>query len=608
MLIGGAGFIASQANAQLKVGKNPTTIEKSAILDLDADKQGLLLPRLLDTLDINGLTPPNGMVIFLKKAGAEGFYVRNHGYWEKMANSSDVASTWSMKGNAATSADFIGTTNSIPFSIRANNVEGIVVKDGYTFLKKLDLTTGVDVVMVDKTDGKISYRTISESAFSNAINELNGLTATKQKLTTGAAATAGGNANDYKFSTSGTDTHVLTIATQDGTGTVGYGLLSSADFNKFKKAVDLQINTFATASNAKGLSYDNTGTNALLTLHPADATNPGAVSTVAQEFNGLKTFLNTITGNEDLSITKKGTFGTGVIVTTGGATITGDSRVTGKFDVAGAGGNLTVAGTTGLAGTLDVTGATKLANTLDVAEKATLAKDLQVKGNTLLDNNLTLTNIADGAATDNVVLLRQGTTGTVVKRALSSSAFTDLTFATDHAGLDLAVAKDASNKVTISIPIAAPTTPGGLMSNDKQSFAGAKKFGNEVSIQKNVSIGDTTNAATSTLQVAGSLAMTITTLSTAGSYTVKETDNTILVSVNGACTVVLPAATTCTGRIYTVKKIPAAGATDDTNIDNDVKITSAGGTVEGGTQLAIYNDWTFYTIQSNGTNWYVIKK
>jgi len=616
MLIGGAGMIASQANAQLKVGTDPTNIHKSAILELESKKQGLLLPRFDDFAAITALGAPipDGMIVYKAAAadGKAGLYVRKGGAWVLLAGTDD---SWSRKGNDAIAGEFIGTNNAIPFSIKGGGVEGIVVDNGYTFLKKLDHLTapnsGVDVVMVDQGTGKVSYRTISETAFSSAINSLNGLTNAAQTLITAAPS-------DYKFSEdAATGEHKLTIAAQQGVvgaGQIGAGLLTLADYQRFDKATKaLVVGSFSSTAVAEGLSITAAdpavpGDAPKLVLHAADRTHPGAVTIDAQEFDGLKTFIKKVSGLEDLDIAKTGTFGTGLTVTTGGADITGTSKVTGSLSVLGATGNLSVAGTTNLAGTLDVTGATKLVSTLDVAEKATLAKDLQVKGNTQLDNNVTLTNITDGGATDDVVLLRQNdATGKVVKRKLSASAFKDLTFKADNAGLELAVAQ-AADIVTISIPIAAPSTPNGLISNAAQSFAGAKKFGNEVSIQKNVSIGDTTNAATSTLQVTGSVAMSITTLTAAGSYTVLPTDNTILVGANGASTIVLPAATTCTGRIYTIKKIPAAGAADDANIDNDVKITSAGGTLEGGTKLQIYSDWTFYTVQSNGTNWYVIKK
>ncbi|PSL42683.1 hypothetical protein CLV51_11168 [Chitinophaga niastensis] len=638
MLLGGVGLVATQANAQLKVGKNPTTVEKSAILELDADKQGLLLPRLADTVGIQGLTPPDGMIIYLKKAGEEGFYVRNHGYWEKMANTANIAQNyWSTSGNAATAAQFIGTTNNIPFSIRANNIEGIVVDNGYTFLKKLDfLSPGVDVLLIDPVTGKVSSRKLSTGAFVNAMTINADGTAT-QTLTTA-------DATSYAYTDNGTGDHKLTINTQDGT--INAGLLSKADWARFDKATKAMIiGAFDGTGVPEGLSIDNSvvGAPPKLILHAADATHPGAVTTAAQSFDGLKTFLQDINGNKNLNIVGSGTLGTGLTVTAGGATIGGNSTVTGNFHIIGVANNLTVDGNSTVGGTLGVTGATALGNTLgvtgattlsntlnvtgattlsstlgvtgattlsstlNVTGAATLANDLHVKGNTTLDQNLVLTAIApDATNTQKNVLVRDAVTGNVMTRALSATAFKDLTFAADHAGLDLAIAEDAvTSKVTVSIPIAAPLVTGGLVSNAAQSFAGAKKFGNEVSIQKNVLVGDTTTAANSTFQVAGSVSMSLNVVT--GDYTVTPNDYTIIVKNPAVATITLPTAAGIKGRIYTIKKVLSVAGN---NIDNKVTIKAAGGEfIEDGNSIDIFNDWTFITVQSDGVGtWYIIKK
>jgi hypothetical protein len=49
---------------QLRLGNNPYTVEKSAVLELQSTNQGLLFPRIADTLLINVLNPPDGMVIY----------------------------------------------------------------------------------------------------------------------------------------------------------------------------------------------------------------------------------------------------------------------------------------------------------------------------------------------------------------------------------------------------------------------------------------------------------------------------------------------------------------------------------------------------------------
>jgi hypothetical protein len=103
------------------------------------------------------------------------------------------------------------------------------------------------------------------------------------------------------------------------------------------------------------------------------------------------------------------------------------------------------------------------------------------------------------------------------------------------------------------------------------------------------------------VQVAGSLAMAIKTVTS--NYTATGTDNTILANTtSGAIVVTLPDPSTFAGRIYTIKKIGTGG------IDNSLTITPATGTIDGGASYVIYNDWTYVSMQTDGSNWYVIKK
>lgn len=80
-------FSADTAFAQIKIGKNGATIAPSSLLELESDSQGLLLPRMADTVAINALAPPNGMLIYLTKAPAVGLYVRKNTGWEFLTGS-----------------------------------------------------------------------------------------------------------------------------------------------------------------------------------------------------------------------------------------------------------------------------------------------------------------------------------------------------------------------------------------------------------------------------------------------------------------------------------------------------------------------------------------
>jgi hypothetical protein len=60
-----AMLIVLGANAQLKVGDNPTSINSSAILEIESTSKGLLLPRMTTTQrDASIKTPSAGLLIY----------------------------------------------------------------------------------------------------------------------------------------------------------------------------------------------------------------------------------------------------------------------------------------------------------------------------------------------------------------------------------------------------------------------------------------------------------------------------------------------------------------------------------------------------------------
>lgn len=79
-------LLVDDVKAQLKLGDQPTSVQKSVILDLQGSngRQGLWLPRVSDTSDVTGidaLNPPNGVLIFFEPA--QQIYIRTNGYWRK---------------------------------------------------------------------------------------------------------------------------------------------------------------------------------------------------------------------------------------------------------------------------------------------------------------------------------------------------------------------------------------------------------------------------------------------------------------------------------------------------------------------------------------------
>jgi hypothetical protein len=73
---------------QLRLGDNPFSIEKSAVLELVSTNQGLLLPRITDTSLINTMNPPNGMIIYYLTSNK--LLVRTNGYWQEVVSANNL--------------------------------------------------------------------------------------------------------------------------------------------------------------------------------------------------------------------------------------------------------------------------------------------------------------------------------------------------------------------------------------------------------------------------------------------------------------------------------------------------------------------------------------
>jgi len=111
----------------------------------------------------------------------------------------------------------------------------------------------------------------------------------------------------------------------------------------------------------------------------------------------------------------------------------------------------------------------------------------------------------------------------------------------------------------------------------------------------NKRLGVKTNAPTSTMDLDGSFSLPIRGVSS--STTLTENDYTVVKNTGANITITLPAANTCKGRVYVIKK--AANGT--------LTIDTAGGQIDGNANVALINSArNSYTIQSDGSNWWII--
>lgn len=523
--------------AQLKVGDNPTSIHKSSILELESTRQGLLLPRLADTTAINALTPPDGMIIYLNSDNS--LRLRSAGSWKKIADLGEAAANWSLTGNSDTDStlNFLGTVDGKPLVMKTNNAERLRISsdgkigigtnapdatlhvDGDVKLSNLASGTNELEVLVLAADGSVYKRSMSSSAFQNAISAINGI----QRQTLNITASASTSTDTVAVENRDADSTIaIYLPVQDGaSANKPYGFLTLSDWNKIQSAVQtITIGAVASTPDVNGATITADTTSRTIILHPADATHPGIVTAGTQTFGGDKTFA----------------------------------------------------------------------------------------GNVTADGTLTLNNVANNSSADSVLVISNGL---VEKRQVSASAFgnairsindnrdTAQYISFRNTGTDLTVSTNSTDSIFLNVPDAA-TNARGVVTTGSQDFAGNKHFADSVTAAKTVLVGNTGNA-NSTMQVDGSLALAIRTVTS--NYTIDATDNTVLANTtSGAITINLPAVSGIAGRIYTIKKIGTGG------IDNQLTITPGSATIDGGSSYVIYNDWTYVTLQTDGSNWYVIKK
>jgi hypothetical protein len=601
LLAGGITLAATAANAQMKIGDNPSQITKSAILELNSAKQGLLLPRLTDFTAINtaiGTDAVDGMIVYLNStvAADNGVYMRKAGAWVKIASAADAAANWGLTGNAGSNpaTNYIGTSDAQKLSIRANATEAISVQtDGQVQLKNVTATTtdaALDVLII-QADGTIVKKSLPAYAFKSLLTNVDA-----SVLTLNTTQAADGQVT-------------INAPIMDGTSTKTYGFMTLADWTTLQNlaagnslTVANLITAAATTFDAtKGamINYNTTTKQYELSLIEASTDRNGIVTTGAQSFAGAKTFTGTVTVNgattlnSTLGVTGATTLGSTLDVTDV-ATLRKDVNVTtGNVNVTAGNLNLT-AGNANVGGTLGVTGNATLDGTVKLnstaANTETNALNVLVQNKT--SNNVEVKSFSFDAIANAITLIKTGAT---------STAGSDVELLAANTGTDFNIVADGTAKtVTFNLPNASAVDAShtavqrGVVSTERQSFAGSKSYADSVAI-------GSSSVANSTLQVNGSVAMAIKTVT--GAYTVTGADNTILADATaGAFTITLPApAAGIQGRIYTIKKTGG-------DIDKAVTIMPGANNIEGGTSYVIYNDWTFITVQTDGTNWYIIKK
>lgn len=468
-------FLLLQLNssiAQIKLGNAATQLEKSALLELSGNRQGLLLPRLSDTTVINSLNPPDGMLIyFLPATAGKGLYIRKSGFWQRLTTDSTLntsINSWNLTGNSGlTGSEKLGPLNNVGLNIITNNanritisntglttVTGNTILNGTLSLTPAATTTDLNALLLNGSN-VVVQRPLNTVAFNGAIQSINGLTASAQTFTLNNGTTALG------FSSSGS-THTLNIpnASTSLTGVVSTIAQTFAGDKTFGS--NLTVNGITTLTAAA-----STTDNDFLVLNSSNQVLRRNISTFPgiQSLNGLTVATQTFgaIGTAALGFISTGSVHTLNIpdataanrgfVSTGAQTFAGAKTLT---------GNLTVAGTTSLAAATSTTDNNFLA--------------LNSSGQVVQRNITTL----PGIQSLNGLTAATQTFGTVGNAALGfvSSGSTHTLNIPDA---------DASNR--------------GFINTTTQAFAGNKTFNNNVAISGTTRVGTNGTALNSIIKV-----------------------------------------------------------------------------------------------------------
>lgn len=307
-------FAFLQASAQMKIGNHPTQIQPASILELESNNQALRLTQG-DTAQVNLIiagetTLPDGET---PSAGAEGmimyqlsdknFYIRKNGYWNRILTSNNENQYFQLGGNSLTKA--AGTDTSAFLGL---NSAGDTLKIG---------TNGIPSVIIAPT-GVI-----------NMLDSLNAVLARVNKLYSGVAKIDTLTVNDSlnvanKFTVNngtstvsnifvmkdsvmmtnlmnafGADTALLSI----GPGGVVHKMSIDSLLASNKPTINGINSTvfhlrFGTDSSRYTPWIDSTSLaiDSVLIFNIPDASMHarGLVDTVAQTFQGAKTFANSV--------------------------------------------------------------------------------------------------------------------------------------------------------------------------------------------------------------------------------------------------------------------------------------------------------------------------
>ncbi|WP_143011541.1 hypothetical protein [Chitinophaga filiformis] len=537
---------------QLKLGNNPSVIKKSALLELESGSQGLLLPRISDTTSTTIKSSPDGMLIYLTLNNS--LTVRSLGAWQSLGSP-----TFTLTG------DVTGTGTGTVASTISNQAVTFAKMQNINTQKLLGrYTAGLGSTQEVSLDNSLKFNAggtlyaDSSLAIWNA-SKLVGLRVSSKAPANGEVLKWNGTAWESNTDNGGSSSLTLTgDVTGTGTGTVA-------------STISNQAVTFA--------KMQNINTQKLLGRYTAGAGSPQEVALD----NSLK--LNT----------------GGTLYADSSLAIWNASKLVG----------LRVSSKTPTSGEVLKWNGTAWETNTDNDGGATYG--------TLADNDIGNADVA--GSTTRMKIWASPVTGVVTNGPAGTTAYawSTMAFKGNNGGFTTQLYFDKNTLALkewtgITAPLGTTAINGwykAIMTNGNNTITnGSIIFGSVTSDASsevgqdnanffwddtNNRLGVKTNAPTSTAMVNGSFSLPI--RGVTSSTTLTESDYTVVKTSGANITITLPAANTCKGRIYVFKKPNNGTVTIDTN----------GGQIDAAASVSLTSSSRIsYTIQSDGSNWWII--
>ncbi|RXK86582.1 tail fiber domain-containing protein [Filimonas effusa] len=174
--------MAPAASAQVKLGNNITQRDSSAALEIESQRQVLLLPRINDTNTIVTTVKDGALIYYNNVPGGglrKGLYLRSNNYWNYLP-ASGASPSWNTTGNTGTDGGqhFLGTTDNRSLLFKTNNITRMVMDGttGYTGIGTLTPSATLHNAGSTVLEERLLSNFASDAAIGTAANTVDSFT------------------------------------------------------------------------------------------------------------------------------------------------------------------------------------------------------------------------------------------------------------------------------------------------------------------------------------------------------------------------------------------------------------------------------------------------